>query len=109
MGIERTIRSESLNKAFMEYLWIFSNIQLLRIFLCIGLFVWIDIVILMISLLKKDKVGAFAAMPILVIVASLLIATPVFSEFRYVYAAFCSLPMVAVIALRPERQVPAKR
>ena len=101
MGIERTIRSESLNKAFMEYLWIFSDIQLLRIFLCIGLFVWIDIVILMIALLKKDKVGAFAAMPILVIVASLLVATPVFSEFRYVYAAFCSLPMVAVIALRP--------
>ena len=83
-------------------MWIFSDIQLLRLFLCIGLFVWIDIVILMIALLKKDKLGAFVAMPILVIVASLLVATPVFSEFRYIYAAFCSLPMVAVIALRPE-------
>lgn len=102
MGIKRITRSESLNRMFLEYLWIFSDIQLLRLFLCIGLFVWIDIVILMIALLKKDKLGAFVAMPILVIVASLLVATPVFSEFRYIYAAFCSLPMVAVIALRPE-------
>lgn len=101
MGIERSTRSASLNRMFLEYLWIFSDIQLLRVFLCIGLFVWLDIVILMIALLKKDKLGAFVAMPILVIVASLLVATPVFSEFRYIYAAFCCLPMVAVIALRP--------
>ncbi|MCR5233446.1 MAG: hypothetical protein K6E53_06000 [Lachnospiraceae bacterium] len=55
----------------------------------------------MIALLRKDKVGAFVSLPILAVVASLLVATPVFSEFRYIYAAFCTLPMVMAIALRP--------
>ena len=67
----------------------------------IGLFTWIDILMLMIALLRKDKIGIFVSLPILVVVASLLVATPVFSEMRYIYASFCALPMVIVIALRP--------
>lgn len=101
LGIERTTNSVSFELKFHEYLWLFTNIQGLRLFLSIGLFVWIDLLMLMIALLRKDKVGAFITLPILVVVASLLVATPIFSEFRYIYAAFCTLPIVVVIALRP--------
>lgn len=102
LGIERTTRSVVLDTMLSEYLWMFEDMQVLRIFLSIGLFVWIDIVMLMIGLLRKDKASLFAALPVLVVVASLLVATPVHSEFRYIYAVFCALPMVMVIALRPE-------
>ena len=101
LGIERTTRSISLDRKLREYLWLFTNVQGLRLFLSIGLFIWTDILMLMIALLRKDKVGAFVSLPILVVVISLLVATPVFSEFRYIYAAFCTLPMVMAIALRP--------
>ena len=101
MGIAQTTHSATIDLMLHEYLWLFTNVQGLRLFLSIGLFIWIDILMLMIALLRKDKVGAFISLPILVIVASLLIATPVYAEFRYIYAAFCTLPFVAVIALRP--------
>ena len=101
LGIVRTIRSIVLARCFEEYLWLFTDVQGLRLFLSIGLFIWIDIVLLMVALLRKDKVGAFVSLPIIIIVESLLVATPVFSEFRYIYAAFCALPMVIVIVLRP--------
>ena len=101
LGIARTTNNISIDLMLREYLWLFTNLQGLRLFLSIGFFIWIDILMLMIALIRKDKVGAFVSMPILVVVASLLVATPVFSEFRYIYAAFCSLPMVIVIALRP--------
>lgn len=101
IGVERTVRSEIMNNIFKEYIWLFTYIQILRLFLSIGLFVWIDVIIFMIALLRKDKVGCFAAMPVLAVSASLLIATPVFSEFRYIYSAFCVLPIAIVIILRP--------
>jgi hypothetical protein len=101
LGIVRTTKNISIDLMLREYLWLFTNIQGLRLFISIGFFVWIDILMLMVALLRKDKVGAFVSLPILVVVASLLVATPVFSEFRYIYAAFCALPMIIVIALRP--------
>ena len=34
------------------------------------------------------------AIPVLAIIVSLLISTPVYAEFRYAYSVFCSLPFV---------------
>lgn len=101
LGIEKTIISSSLDSILKEYFWLFKNIQGLKLFLSIGFFVWIDILMFMITLLRKDKVGVFVTLPILAVVISLLVATPVFAEFRYIYSAFCSLPIVVAITFRP--------
>lgn len=100
-GIEKKVRSESVGKFISEYFACFTKIQVLRLFLSIGLFIWIDIIMLFVALVRKDKLGTFASLPILCIVATLLAATPVYAEFRYIYAAFCSLPVIMVIVLRP--------
>ena len=100
-GVSRIIRSISLYNLLNIYLYSFSQIQLLRLFVSIGLFFWIDLVMLFVALLRKDRIGIFMTLPILATVLSLLVATPVFSEFRYIYAAFCVLPMVAAIVFRP--------
>ncbi len=105
-GVTRIIRSSFLCNLLNIYLYSYSYIQLLRLFVSIGLFVWLDLVMLYVSLLKKDRIGIFMTIPILSTVLSLLIATPVFSEFRYIYAAFCVLPMVAAIIFRPLHTVP---
>jgi hypothetical protein len=67
----------------------------------IGLFVWIDIILFGISLFRKDKLGIFMSFPVLSIVISLLLTAPVFAEFRYIYAAFCIIPLVLAVVLRP--------
>lgn len=85
----------------IQYIWLFTDVHALRLFLSIGLFVWVDILMLMISLLKRGKYGFFVSLPILIVLLSLLVETSVYSEFRYIYAAFCASPMVVVIALRP--------
>ncbi len=94
--IERIIYSETLNRCFDEYLWIFSNNRLLQLFLCIGFYVWINLFLCFISIIKKDNIGLFLSVPTLALIISLLISSPVYSEFRYVYAIFCSLPFLIV-------------
>lgn len=93
-GIKRNIFSEELNRYFNEYLWTFSNNNFLQLFLCIGFYVWIVLVLLFISFIRKDKTGMFILIPVLAIICSLLISTPVYSEFRYAYALFCCLPFM---------------
>lgn len=102
INVFRTVRAERLNRMVDEYLWLFTNVQGFRPFISIGLFVWADMVMLFIALIRKDKLGVFVTLPVLCIVQSLLIATPVFSEFRYIYACFCMLPSVVLIVLRPK-------
>lgn len=101
LGLVRTTKNISIDLMLREYIWLFTDIQALKLFLSIGLFIWVDILMFMLSLLRKDKVGVFMSLPILAVVASLLVATPAFSEFRYIYAAFCVLPLVIIITLRP--------
>ena len=77
------------------------EIHFLRLFLSIGPFIWADMLALMVALLRKDKLGAFVSLPVLSIVLTLLLATPLVAEVRYIYSAFCTLPIVLVTVLRP--------
>lgn len=100
-GIERVVTSSKLNAMIDGYFTMYTDIPLLRIFLCIGLVVWINVACLYISIVRKDRVGIIVAMPIVAIVLSLIISTPVFAEFRYIYSAFCCIPVVVIIVCRP--------
>lgn len=95
-GIYRTNNYESLNSK-IDYLigrLGFSNI--LNIFVASGLCTWIFIILFSFGILKKNKSfiePSFA----LCLVATLLVATPVFNEFRYAYGLHTMLPFVLVI------------
>ena len=102
-GIKRTTRSEPLNRCLEEYLFCFTNIQLLKVLLSTGVCIWLFLAMLFVSLIRKDKTRTFVIIPVLAIVVSLLVSTPVNADFRYIYPAFCSLPIVMVIVLRPFR------
>jgi hypothetical protein len=103
-GIYATTKCENLNRLFEEYVGIFEENPILQGLLCIGLFVWLDVIMLFIGILRKDKYSIFATIPLLAVVLSLLIATPVFSEFRYAYSVFCALPVVIAITLCPSER-----
>ncbi len=103
MGIKRTTKSTTLDAALNRYLWLFPNVQPLRIFLSIGFFVWVDLTLLMLSILRKSKMGIFLSLPIIAVILSLVITTPVYAEFRYSYAVFCVIPVTLLIALSPNQ------
>lgn len=100
-GIRRIIRSEFLERTLREYFWLYTELQGLQIFISIGVFVWIDLVCLFVAIIKRYKIGVFVTIPVLSIVVSLLIATPIASAIRYLYAVFCALPMIIIIVFAP--------
>lgn len=109
IGIKRTIGSELLNQMLKEYLWMYgvpvaqlgeqvAGVSILTIFMCIGFHVWIVIISTYLSWVRRDYTSLFVSVPILMIVLSLIVATPVSYEFRYIYALFCSLPFILITA-----------
>ena len=101
LGINKLHEQNLPNKLFDNYLSLFENNSTLRIIYCIGFAVWITIILLYVAIIKKDKtLSMLITLPLLVIM-SLLVATPVSSEFRYAYAVFCCLPFFSVSILLP--------
>lgn len=46
---------------------------------------------------KKNTLAIYCTMPIIGIWITMMIATPVFSEFRYVYSAFVTMPVIFIL------------
>lgn len=60
----------------------------------IGLFFWIILLFGMLSYKKNKLYGIYPFIPVFGIWLTMMVASPVFAEFRYVYGAFTSLPLL---------------
>lgn len=98
LGIQHTIRSQSVNEALAEYLSLWQKSPSLQLFLCIGIHVWGVVIVAYRALVKKSREMLFVTIPFLAVILTLLISTPVYSEFRYAYAVFCGFPFVLAVA-----------
>ena len=96
-GITRTVHSESVLHFMDEYLWLFYNNRILQVFTSIGLAVWIALLALAKGISRNDRLMIIATVPPLAIMLSLIISSPVFSEFRYMYALYCALPLLCAL------------
>ena len=94
-GISRSIASEGMLHAMDEYLWLFYNNRILQVFCAVGFVSWIVLLILAVNIASANRTGIITVIPVLAIMLSLVISSPVYSEFRYMYAAFTSLPIIA--------------
>lgn len=94
LGISSIVNSEAINIVLEEYLWLFKGMEALQIFHSIGFHVWIVLFIVFINSIRGDKVNIFVTIPLIAIILSLVLATPVYGEFRYAYAVFCCLPFL---------------
>ncbi len=101
-GIHRTIISNKFDTVFTEYLWLFEEVPILQLFLCMGFHTWIVLVCLYIAIIKKDCSGIIITLPLILILISLMIATPISMEFRYYYVTFCILPVIVPVILKNE-------
>lgn len=67
----------------------------------IGLHVWALFGCFVLNVLKKRK-EALLAIPLMVLVAGLWLGTPVYSEFRYAYPVFLSMPVILAVTVFEE-------
>ncbi len=99
LGIERVITSSRINTALGEYLWLFYDDPAVRILASIGLGVWILLLAFYKNLTGKNYVALMTTVPSIAIIISLLVSTPAYSEFRYVYSLYCLMPLIIFMAL----------
>lgn len=101
MGISKIVYSNILDMVKNMYLWCFLYIPVLQIFTSIGFHVWLTIGLGAIAIINRKK-EAFLSVPIIAIIFTLLIATPVYCEFRYAYSVFTSIPIIFFAVLHNE-------
>ena len=99
LGISVTPPVESAKKIFTAYQRLFEENPVFQLTLSIGAGTWIFLTALYLGLLKKDRTAIFLPVPVLAVIATLLIATPVYAEFRYAYSLFCVLPFLLAVTL----------
>lgn len=97
-GIARTVHSNGMLHFMDEYLWLFYNNRVLQVFTAIGFLVWILLALFAKNINDGNRCGIIATVPLLAILLSLFISSPVFSEFRYVYALYCSIPVIIAVS-----------
>ena len=106
-GIVRQPGSETVKHLVEEYFWFFETSPLLQAFLSIGLHSWLALAGAYGAWVKRDRRALLvAAVPILVVL-SLLAATPVYTEFRYAYSLFCAMPFLLTVCLTPREETGA--
>lgn len=107
-GITQTPKSLSFRNVISYYNANFSNTEklpILNIFVSIGFMFWIMAGAFVVALAKGNLKTAFVFAPIILIILSLLIATPVYSEFRYAYGLFISLPIIGIMMGRKDNSL----
>lgn len=103
LGIEQNCRSELIKTLFLWYSWAFSAFPLLQPLLSIGLFTWLVCTAAVLALIRKNREAFFIALPVLAIIGTLFIATPVYAEFRYAYPMFCAAPLLLTAVFYKKR------
>lgn len=100
LGIAGKVRSGHAAALAQRYFSSYFDSPFTEPFKSIGFTVWITAAAFAAALCRRDR-KILLTIPGLAIVLSLLISTPVASEFRYAYALFTSLPVVVLPVLYP--------
>lgn len=94
LGLETTFFIKPLYLLFMGYLWLFcGDIPVLPIIRCLGLYTWTLLILFTLAKKSKRKISIIY-LPLLLLIATLLIASPVFCEFRYMYCVIVCMPII---------------
>ena len=99
LGVYPTINSQFFDSALTLYLMEWSGSPIFTFFLSIGFMVWLLVMFVYKSAIYKRKDLFFIIVPPLLVIATLLIATPLYAEFRYAYAVSVTLPFIIAIGV----------
>lgn len=97
-GIERK-NNNFFNKMLNSYIDFFHMTPILQPLISIGLAAWILFLLLYRNIINKCTKNIFILIPFIATWSTLLIATPVFAEFRYIYFLFACIPFLTIITI----------
>ncbi|MCD7981695.1 MAG: DUF6020 family protein [Clostridiales bacterium] len=83
-----------------------ESISIFNLFVSIGLMTWVYAALFAAALMRGRRIAFSLGILPLAVILTLLIATPVFSEFRYAYCLYTAIPVVfyAVFEAAPEER-----
>ncbi len=99
-GIETAVSENIIGKLFAAFFRYMEKPAILQPLTSIGLHVWALVSCTVINVLKK-KEEFLLSIPVLVLIAGLWVGTPVYSEFRYAYPMFFTMPLILAVTLFP--------
>lgn len=97
-GIETMVSENIIQKLFAAFFRYIEKPAMLQPLTSIGLHVWALVSCTLINALKK-KEEFLLSIPVLVLIAGLWVGTPVYSEFRYAYPMFLSMPLILAVTI----------
>ena len=95
-GISQIQQDNALSRLLLLWKDCFFGYRFFEPFRSIGFHVWMIVLAMVYSIMRRRK-ECIIPISLIIIVLSLLVATPVFSEFRYVYSLFAAFPFVMLI------------
>ena len=100
LGIERGGIS-SLGSSLSSFAGNVLESPLFQPFRSIGLAFWIMLSIIVYSITTRKKALLLATVPALMVILTLVISTPVYSEFRYAYSLIMIVPVWVFLSMVP--------
>lgn len=97
-GIETAVEPNLIGRLFAALFRYLEKPAFLQILTSIGLHVWALVSCTLVNILKK-KEEFLLSIPLLVLIFGLWLGTPVYSEFRYAYPMFVSMPLILAVTL----------
>lgn len=98
MGIAMTKQNNILYMLYKTYFTFVKRVDLFQPLCSIGLHVWILVIAAFVNLFQKRK-EYLLVVPVIMLVGTLMVATPVYAEFRYAYAVFTTFPLLLPVLL----------
>lgn len=99
LGVYQTVNSKFFDSALTLYLMEWQGSPIFTLFLSIGFMVWLLVMFVYKLAIYKRKDLFFIMVPPLLVIATLLIATPLYAEFRYAYAVSLTLPFIIAMSI----------
>lgn len=93
LGVVQTAGDNIISELILLIFFCINTPAFLKPLQSIGLFVWIAFACFGISFIRK-KEECFIALPTIVIILGLWLATPVYAEFRFAYPVFLVVPVL---------------
>ncbi|MDO4982535.1 MAG: DUF6020 family protein [Eubacteriales bacterium] len=92
---------DSIGRIFADVGFYSPNLPIVGSFFSIGLAAWVLLSMFSLCIVNRKYALTVIYIPVIAVLATLLIATPVYAEFRYAYSLFTTLPLLCVIPFIP--------
>lgn len=98
LDLYKTTQDSAVAQLISSVIYRTEKMPVLYLLFSIGHHVWLVVLAFVCNVLRGRREAVYSV-PVIMIVGTLIIATPVFSEFRYAYSVFTTFPMILAISL----------